>query len=385
MTAARRGEVGPAVAVLSCLVLGAFGLMQVRHTAIAATVLRPRVTTTTTSPASSTTMSTTTQPPPPTIAPTTTTVPEDEWVVRPPEPWPEGCCAPLTGMGYDDPALEFMTAHAVKVDNSTPAPPHTNLQMADLIYELRVEDVSRFIAVYHSRLPDIVGPIRSARTSDPPILSPLGHPIVSFSGGNPAVRQVFRELPWLLDANAMVAGGYYFRNFEGDRVIPHNLYVRAAELRNNNYSYGEAPPAQFAILAEGESNPSGQTVTGVVEQVGNVPSSFTWDPVTRYWLREEYGEPHTDVTGEQIGRRNVLTLGVDYTASGADSRSPEAVTVGSGPAWVLIEDQLILGTWSRPTPESTWTLTSNEGAEVRLARGPSWVNLVDVEPAFEFG
>jgi hypothetical protein len=196
---------------------------------------------------------------------------------------------------------------------------------------------------------------------------------------------VFRELPWLLDANAMVAGGYYFRNFDNGRVIPHNLYVRAAELRNNNYSYGEAPPPQFEILGEGEGNPAGETAHKVFEQVGNVPSSFTWDPQTRYWIREEYGEPHADVTGELIGRRNVLTLGVEYQASGADSRSPEAVTVGSGPAWMLIEDQLILGTWSRPTPESTWTLTSNDGQVVKLSPGPSWVNLVDVEPSFEFG
>ena len=341
--------------------------------------------TTSTSIVRMTTTSTSTTLPPPTVPPSTTVVPESDLVVRKPDPWPEGCCAPLTGMGYDDPALANMTTHAVKVDNSTPAPPHTNLQLADLIYELRVEDVSRFIAIYHSRLPDVVGPIRSARTSDPPILSPLGNPIVSFSGGNPNVRTLFSQLPWLLDANAMVAGGAYFRNFDGDRVVPHNLYVRAASLRNANYQFGTAPPPQFEILAEGEGNPVGQPASRVVEQVGNVPSEFTWDPETRYWLRDEYGEPHTDVTGEQIGRRNVVTLAVEYIASGADSRSPEAVTVGSGEAWVLVEDQLIVGRWSRPTPESTWTLTSNDGLPIKLAPGPTWVNLVDIAPSFELG
>lgn len=311
--------------------------------------------------------------PPPTTAP--------EYVIRKPDPWPTGCCAPLTGMGYDDPVLAEMTTHVVKIDNSTPAPPHTNLQRADIVFELKVEDVSRFIAMYHSRLPEIVGPIRSARTSDPPVISPLGNPIVSFSGGNPNVRKVFHELPWLMDANAMVAGGWYFRNFEG-RTIPHNLYVKAAGLRTANRNYGHAPPSLFAILQPGEANTAGEPVAEVHEQIGTVPSSFTWDAETRYWLRSEYGEPHTEVDGEMIGRRNVLFLATNYTESAADSRSPEAVTTGTGEAWMLIEDKLILGTWSRPTPESAWTLTANDGTPVKLAPGPTWVNLVDRAPRF---
>lgn len=316
-------------------------------------------------------------------APTTSARPR-ELVIRKPDPWPEGCCAPLTGMGYDDPVLAAWTTHSVKIDNSTDAPPHRNLQKADLIYELRVEDVSRFIAIYHSRLPEIVGPIRSARTSDPAILAALGHPIVSFSGGNPGVRKVFHELPWLLDANGMVAGGYYFRDFDHGHVIPHNLYVHARDLRNAHYNYGGPPQEQFHILTPTEANPPGQAVKGVQLQVGNVPSRFEWDPSTRYWLREEYGKPHTDDDGEQIGRRNVVILAVNYGRSGVDSRSPEAVTVGSGEAWVLVEGQLYLGSWSRATPESPWKLQTADGTPISLSRGPTWVDLVNIAPRFEF-
>ena len=44
--------------------------------------------------------------------------------------------------------------------------------------------------------------------------------------------------------------------------------------------------------------------------------------------RRQRGGWHIDVDGDQVGAENVVVLYVDYRRSAADSRSPEAVTVG---------------------------------------------------------
>ncbi len=99
-----------------------------------------------------------------------------------------GPVAPLTGA----PTLaEFADnlqrpAMAVKIHNQDGAFPQAGLESTDLIYEeLIASSATRLIAVYHSLDAPTVGPIRSARTSDPPILANLNTPGFAYSGANP--------------------------------------------------------------------------------------------------------------------------------------------------------------------------------------------------------
>src|SRR5262245_47780536 len=56
---------------------------------------------------------------------------------------------------------------AVKIDNVSAARPQAGLDSADVVYAEQVEGgLSRLMAVYASRLPKVVGPVRSARESD---------------------------------------------------------------------------------------------------------------------------------------------------------------------------------------------------------------------------
>ncbi len=99
-----------------------------------------------------------------------------------------GPVAPLTGAptlaefadNLDRPAM------AVKIHNQDGAFPQAGLEFTDLIYEeLIASSATRLIAVYHSLDAPTVGPIRSARTSDPPILANLNTPGFAYSGANP--------------------------------------------------------------------------------------------------------------------------------------------------------------------------------------------------------
>src|SRR5699024_5193607 len=55
-------------------------------------------------------------------------------------------------------------AVAVMVSNQVQARPQSGLTKADIVYEMLTEgNITRFMAIYHSDKPEVVGPIRSAR------------------------------------------------------------------------------------------------------------------------------------------------------------------------------------------------------------------------------
>jgi hypothetical protein len=66
-----------------------------------------------------------------------------------------------------------------------------------------------------------------------------------------------------------------------------------------------------------------------------------------------------------------------YRPSPADARSPEAVTVGSGPAWVFVGGRWFEGTWERPDPSAPTVFRDGSGAELGLSPGRTWVELAE--------
>ena len=97
-----------------------------------------------------------------------------------------GGVAAFTGLPADE-TVTSRAALAVKLDNAVGGPPQWNLADADLVFEENVEGITRFVAVYQTNMPDRIGPVRSARTSDIDILASLNRPILAWSGGNPGV------------------------------------------------------------------------------------------------------------------------------------------------------------------------------------------------------
>jgi hypothetical protein len=75
---------------------------------------------------------------------------------------------------------------AVKIDNIADARPPENLTSADIVYLLPVEGgLSRIFAVYSSRIPTVIGPVRSAREDDLALLRQFGKPGFAYSGATP--------------------------------------------------------------------------------------------------------------------------------------------------------------------------------------------------------
>jgi hypothetical protein len=304
-----------------------------------------------------------------TPAETTTTTTE----ATAPEPDPDGPVAPLTGLVVDDPSILERPALYIKVDNHPRGRPQSGLDQADLVFEMRAEGVSRFAAVFHTNAPDRVGPVRSSRTADFDLLRGLNTPLYASSGGNDFVAAAIRQLP-VINVTA-ITRTEYFR--DADRSAPHNLYVDLPDLFVLAPDDATAPFAWFSYRDEGEALPaSAQPQTGpvTVEWPGRSPIvTFTWDPELEGWARTQDGRPHTQEDGTQLAPANVVILVTRYGASPADAASPDLVSTGEGEAIVLVDGHLLTGRWFRPSPEDPPGLFTDDGQEIRLTPGQTWV------------
>lgn len=300
-------------------------------------------------------------PPPPPPPPRPATSPPS----TPPPPPP---VSPYTGLPTDLGAPVL----GVKIDNAPEARPQSGLALADLVYVEPVEGgISRMLAIFQSKVPPEVGPVRSARQSDLEVLSAFGRPALAFSGEAAALRPLINQSP-VLDVSATARPGLYHRG--GTHAAPHNLYGDAIALRQ-----GGAPPKDIGFRF-GPTPPGGHPVPDATVQYQSARIRVIWAPAEHRWVVDMDGAPLTTVTGDRPGAATVVLqkVAVHMTAirDAAGAPSPFAQTVGQGDAVVLRDGQAFNGHWSRPAPPAGTAFTLPDGKPLPFAPGPVWVVLV---------
>ena len=132
--------------------------------------------------------------------------------------------SPFTG----EPVPSLNRVLAVKIDNIVYARPQTGLAHADIVYVLPVEGgLSRLMAIFSSRYPPVVGPVRSAREDDLQLLRQFGRPAFAYSGATPRLLPYIHRTARIVNLYAGTTSGYY-RDLS--RVAPYNLYAHTRQL-----------------------------------------------------------------------------------------------------------------------------------------------------------
>jgi len=286
---------------------------------------------------------------------------------------------PLTGVASDE--LVNRPALAVKIENSREARPQTGLEAADVVWEEVVEGgVTRYIAVYHSQQPEVVGPIRSVRPMDAHIVAPLVGLMV-FSGGQPPFVDAVAASGLQVVSNDRGDAGFARSS---DRRAPHNVYGTLAEFTAQaDAEHLNSPAEQFAFASDVES---ASTAAGTpaanlsLRMSGYSSPSWAWDEASGRYLRSEGTTPAVSVTGEQLGATSVVVLSVDIFntefVDPAGTPVPETQVIGTGEALVVSGGKSVPATWSKESSSAPTTLTGADGQPVRLAPGNTWVELV---------
>lgn len=286
---------------------------------------------------------------------------------------------PLTGMttsvpGVDRPVL------SVKYDNAPVAQPHAGLEEADLVYEQIVEGgVTRLAALFHSQVPDQVGPVRSARLVDVPLLEPW-HSALVYSGARGEVTAALQAS----DGIGLVAdsGPPVFTRASG-RSGSHNLMADPDLAMDRGRELAEVAPVgeQDLPLAFDDEAPAGgvDQADVAIRMTPATTVGWQWDEADGVFRRSQNGSP-SRVTGEgRIGAANVVLVATSIGTGGCcDTAGNPYVTTqlqGSGDALVWRDGQRFEATWRKSSSAAHLQVLTPDGEVFPFAPGPTWYHL----------
>lgn len=279
---------------------------------------------------------------------------------EPPDPdEPDPVIAPLTGGEVDEPVRHAV--FATKVANIEEARPQTGLSQADIVYEVLTEGgITRFIALFHSTLPDEVGPIRSAREVDVDVLPPYD-PVFAISGAREEVLAAARE-----ELEVVTEGTGFYR--ADDRPAPHDLYVLPEDVLE---LADGPPPLTEPVWTFDERVPSGGTPAAElsVQLSPRAEAGWSYDEDDEVYRRFQNGAAHEDLGGE-VGAANVVVIGVTVEPR---NELVDIGIIGEGDAVVLRDGQRYDARWEKASRGESLTLTEADGEDVPLRPGPTWV------------
>ena len=300
-------------------------------------------------------------------------------VTPPPQPprWP------LTGTVAPDKASTRVRTLSIKVENSPEARPQTGLNSADIVYETVVEGgITRFHLVFQSKIPKIVGPVRSARLSDMWIV-PQYHGVFFYSGASNSVTSRLRQAG-LPDLSQDAGITYpYFRS--SARAAPHNLYITMSkafiEARRRKYDMSiTVPKLDFGVVGATSSAAAIKSVYVPLSSFNNV--TWTYDKKRELFLRQNNHVVHRDAaTGKQVAAKNVVVMWAEYTPASHDKLGSVTWDIklgGSGRATVFREGRRYNATWSATRTQPPVFVGKN-GRPIRLAPGNTWFEVVPLD------
>ena len=244
--------------------------------------------------------------------------------------------------------------------------------MPTSFYVLPVEGgLSRFLAVFSSHFPPVIGPVRSAREDDLELLRQFGRPAFAYSGAQPQLLPVVEKARTVDLYDGRVGG--YFR--DPHRVAPHNLYAHTSQLLAEAPSASKAHDIGFQF---GPAPAGGRAMTSFSVSYPAAMFTFRWSAKDGRWLVWMDGAPARATEGGQLGAPTVVIQYTKVRTSRfleAGARPPYAQSAGAGTGVVLRGGQAYAVRWSRPDADGGTTFTTTSGQIMTFARGPVWVVL----------
>jgi hypothetical protein len=284
----------------------------------------------------------------------------------------------LNGEQVPDKAALIAPVTAIMIENSPSARPQSGLKDAGVVYEAIAEGgITRFMALYQQAKPQLIGPVRSLRMYFIDWLAPYDASVAHVGGSFNALKEIrssnYRDLDQFFNA------GTYWRST--DRAAPHNVYTSFKNLDalNNAKGYNQSIFTGFSRV---DGKASDQPTAGTVHvnfSSALYNTTYTYDKATNSYLRFMGGAPHLDREAGQISPSVVVALRVNMQLVMEDGYREQIDTTGSGDGVVFQNGTAQQITWHKAARTAPITLTDQNGADVPLVRGQTWVAAVPLQ------
>ena len=274
---------------------------------------------------------------------------------------------------------------AFKIDNNINARPQSGIQESDAVFEILVEGgMTRFLAFFYDKTSSFLGPIRSARPTDPTIVRPYGG-ILVVSGATAGLLPQIRELqvPVLTEQSPPSM----FRT--SDRSAPHNLYADTEIVRKVIDDKGmvfNKPPYPLYSFGNYQDNWNDGSARVIVKY-----SDFTtivWkldDNQYSRFIIDGYSDKKDEAVAHNFITRDgyedilksetiVILQGPIYVDEA--TTLPSVLTVGVGPVYIFNNGKYIEGTWRRTDIDQPFEFYDNDQNQIYVPPSTQWIHVL---------
>lgn len=277
----------------------------------------------------------------------------------------------------------------VMIENLSVVRPQSGLSKAQIVYEALVEGFStRFLVIFDPKeLPNTIGPVRSARPYYLEWISEVDG-LYAHAGGSPEALAAVDGLG-IKDLNALWSGQYFWR--DTSQAAPHNLYT-SKELLNyavRDLEYegvkGEFEPWLYS------DDPALEDRLEEAPKVAIKFSGYTYEVEYRYdresdeYLRFNAGQAHLDKnSGEQIRVKNVVVVEIPPVVDVGEKGRLTLDISGEGRTLVARHGEVVEGTWKKTDRTTKTRFYDEDGKEIELGRGSTWIHIIPSTQEFSY-
>jgi len=278
---------------------------------------------------------------------------------------------------------------AFKIDNNINARPQSGLQEADAVHEILVEGgMTRFLAFFYDNTSKYLGPIRSARPTDPTVVRPYGGTLV-VSGATAGLIPSIRDLgvPVLEEQSSPTMFRISSRN------APHNLYADTELVRERIEERG----FYFLQPGPGPLYPFGLNQNNWIDGADKITIKYS-EFTTVIWKLDDNKYSRFIIDGYSNDKdavaHNFISQDGNYTDilqtetvvvlqgpiyKDPATTLPSVLTVGVGNAYVFNKGQYIESTWRRGDISDSFVLSDINGDNIEVPPSTQWVHILPNE------
>lgn len=291
--------------------------------------------------------------------------------------------APFTGIGSE---VEMNQRPILVTMNNHPlARPQSGIAQADIVYELLAEgNVTRFLALFQSEIPETIGPVRSARDYFVTIAKGLDAFYIAH-GYSPDAKKML-DARVVDNINGMQYDGTLFKRSK-ERKAPHNSYISkekvfvGAEKIGASMEINKIPA--FSYYDSVEDVKIGNPASNISIRYGSGTSfenQYTYLPEEGLYERKTAGVVTTDKeSGELVKLSNVIFMEIPHRT--IDNAGRQELTLTAGGKAYLFQAGIM--------KEIQWgnvdgiLVPMENGVPVKLVKGKSWISIVPTHPGIE--
>ena len=306
-----------------------------------------------------------------TEAPSTTQAPK-ETVIR----------NPLTGEeGYSKKLLNNRPVFMV-VENHPEARPQWGLTSSDIVWEMVAEGgITRMLLMYAdaSRIPEKVGPIRSARHYFVDLAEGFDGIFVHFGYSPMAQSQIKNHN--VNNVNGLV-DNYFYRDTSRNVASEHTSYTTGEAIRNAIANKEYRTEIEEDYKAPFKFNSKARTLSAPCSKIkvafsGSYTYTYTWDAEAKAYKSALNGEKFVDNEGKQQSFENIIICYTDITSIANDTKGRVDFDFSEGTGIYVSNGSYTDITWKKGESDDMLKLYNKVGDELSLNVGRTYIAIMD--------